>query len=215
MSGSVHGVLRGIQHSPNPVFVTDEANRITAWNGTMVRLLGYRADQAVGSACHALIAGTDIFGNIFCDRNCNVRKMIRRNQIVKRFDMDLKHASGHVIRAHCSVLVVPERSASRLYIIHLLEKVEERMPRRTSRERIFDARSSRPSQSAGIPGVQLTPREQQILRLLATGAGTQEIAAFLSISATTVRTHVRNLLQKLRAHSRIEAVMRALREQLI
>ena len=51
--------------------------------------------------------------------------------------------------------------------------------------------------------------------MLSEGAGTREIADSLSISSTTVRTHVRNLLHKMRARSRLEAVMRALQDGLI
>jgi two-component system NarL family response regulator len=51
--------------------------------------------------------------------------------------------------------------------------------------------------------------------MLATGAGTREIADSLFISPMTVRTHIRSLLEKMRAHSRLEAVLNALRGRLI
>jgi two-component system NarL family response regulator len=51
--------------------------------------------------------------------------------------------------------------------------------------------------------------------MLATGAGTREIADSLFISPTTVRTHIRNLLEKMRAHSRLEAVLNAIQDNLI
>lgn len=53
---------------------------------------------------------------------------------------------------------------------------------------------------------QLTPREREILQLLARGTRTEAIAATLSISPHTVQTHVRNVLAKLNAHSKLEAV---------
>lgn len=51
----------------------------------------------------------------------------------------------------------------------------------------------------------LTPREREVLELLATGANNQGIARDLSISPETARTHVQNLLAKLGVHSRLEA----------
>ena len=51
----------------------------------------------------------------------------------------------------------------------------------------------------------LTQREREVLELLAGGANNQEIARVLSISPETARTHVQNLLGKLRVHSRLEA----------
>jgi len=47
----------------------------------------------------------------------------------------------------------------------------------------------------------LTPREWEVLKLAAAGHETQEIAALLSVSASTVKTHRSNLMQKLNLHS--------------
>ena len=56
---------------------------------------------------------------------------------------------------------------------------------------------------------QLTPRQQEVLRLLAAGLSTRQIAERLSLSQETVRNHVRGVLRALEAHSRLEAVVRA------
>lgn len=55
-------------------------------------------------------------------------------------------------------------------------------------------------------------RELQVLREFATGAGVDDVAARLEIRPHTVRTHMKNILAKLDAHSRLEAVMTAFRE---
>jgi LuxR family maltose regulon positive regulatory protein len=55
----------------------------------------------------------------------------------------------------------------------------------------------------------LTERELQALRLLATELSTQEIAAALVVSVSTLRTHTKRIYSKLYAHSRFEAVQRA------
>jgi DNA-binding CsgD family transcriptional regulator len=54
----------------------------------------------------------------------------------------------------------------------------------------------------------LTPRETEILGLLATGTSTEDIARRLSISITTVRNHIQRVMEKLRVHSRLAAVAR-------
>ena len=54
----------------------------------------------------------------------------------------------------------------------------------------------------------LTPREVEVLRLLASGTAGPEMAADLAISHVTVRGHVQNILAKLQVHSRLEAVAR-------
>jgi DNA-binding NarL/FixJ family response regulator len=61
----------------------------------------------------------------------------------------------------------------------------------------------------------LTPRELEILKSLAKGKSGTAIASELHIAPLTVRTHVRNLLNKLGAHSRLEAVSFGLKYGLI
>ena len=52
----------------------------------------------------------------------------------------------------------------------------------------------------------LTQRELEVLKLLATGADNEAIGRALVISPQTARTHIQNILGKLGAHSRLEAV---------
>ena len=77
------------------------------------------------------------------------------------------------------------------------------------------AQLSKRSASPG-PGVpRLTDRELEVLRLIARGQGNRDIARGLFISENTVKNHVRNILDKLQLHSRMEAAMYAVREKLI
>ncbi len=55
-------------------------------------------------------------------------------------------------------------------------------------------------------GIHLTTREQDVLRLLATGATNRQIAQELAIGNETVKTHVSNILRKFGASCRTEAV---------
>jgi two-component system, NarL family, response regulator DevR len=55
----------------------------------------------------------------------------------------------------------------------------------------------------------LTPREKEVLRLMAEGSPSRAIAAELGISYTTVRTHIRSLGSKLAVHSKLEAIVKA------
>ena len=61
----------------------------------------------------------------------------------------------------------------------------------------------------------LTPRENQVLHLLADGLGNKEIAVRLNISEHTIKFHIRSILGKLGVSSRTEAVSRGLRNGLI
>jgi DNA-binding NarL/FixJ family response regulator len=61
----------------------------------------------------------------------------------------------------------------------------------------------------------LSPREVDVLQRVAQGRLNRQIAKELGISENTVRSHIRNILDKLQLHSRIEAAMYAVRQQLI
>ena len=61
----------------------------------------------------------------------------------------------------------------------------------------------------------LTEREVEVLGLVARGMANREIGKALFISENTVKNHVRNILEKLQLHSRMEAVMYAVRQNLI
>ena len=61
----------------------------------------------------------------------------------------------------------------------------------------------------------LTPRELEVLKTLAEGLSTPEICERLFIAPNTLRTHVQNIMGKLRVHSKLEAVAFALRHRLV
>lgn len=66
-----------------------------------------------------------------------------------------------------------------------------------------------------VPGPRLTDRELEVLKLVATGLNNRDIAKELYISENTVKNHVRNILEKLQLHSRMEAVVYAVREKIL
>jgi len=70
-----------------------------------------------------------------------------------------------------------------------------------------------PGPAAATP--KLTDREMEVLKLVATGRNNREIAKELFITENTVKNHVRNILEKLNLHSRMEAVVYAVREKLL
>ncbi|MFC7595983.1 response regulator [Terrabacter sp. GCM10028922] len=76
-------------------------------------------------------------------------------------------------------------------------------------------RASAPTAALGIELPRLTERELEILDLVAQGRLNREIAERLVISVNTVRSHIRNILEKLQMHSRMEAAMYAVRQRLI
>jgi RNA polymerase sigma factor (sigma-70 family) len=94
-----------------------------------------------------------------------------------------------VRRAAAGEILVPARQLAALLTRH-----REQARRRSERSRRLDS---------------LTPRERQVLTLMTEGLDNREVAARLGVSYATVRSHVRHLLGKLGARSKLEAVVRA------
>lgn len=72
-----------------------------------------------------------------------------------------------------------------------------------------------PVTSGSVPAVRLSPREQEVLELVAEGFSNGMIATRLHLSENTVKTYVENLLSRLNARNRAEAVAAASRQNLI
>lgn len=69
--------------------------------------------------------------------------------------------------------------------------------------------------SRDLPAAELTARETEVLKLVARGLGNREIGRELFITENTVKNHVRNILEKLHVHSRMEAAIYAYRSKLV
>ncbi len=76
----------------------------------------------------------------------------------------------------------------------------------------FARLAKRPEPASSSETSDLTPRELQVLQLIATGASDKDIASQLTLSLHTVKTHVRNILGKMQAANRHQAVSLAERE---
>jgi DNA-binding NarL/FixJ family response regulator len=79
----------------------------------------------------------------------------------------------------------------------------------------FAAMIKKEEEKEQVPAPRLTPREMEVLQHVAQGMNNREIAKALFISENTVKNHVRNILEKLHLHSRMEAVVYAVREKLL
>jgi two-component system NarL family response regulator len=79
----------------------------------------------------------------------------------------------------------------------------------------FTTMSRRAEETRQFPAPKLTDREMEVLRLIARGLTTREVAGELAISENTVKNHIRNIFEKLHLHTRMAAVAYAVREKLI
>ncbi|MGN6302699.1 MAG: response regulator [Angustibacter sp.] len=79
----------------------------------------------------------------------------------------------------------------------------------------FAAMIKKSEERPQLPVPRLTDRELEVLKLVARGLANRDIAKELYISENTVKNHVRNILEKLQLHSRMEAVVYAVREKIL
>ncbi|HEY3216328.1 MAG TPA: LuxR C-terminal-related transcriptional regulator [Candidatus Eisenbacteria bacterium] len=202
-------------------FATDEKGRIAIWNKGAQEMLGYPASQVLGKSCHEILCGRDVFGNRFCDRQCALTFMVERHESVRHFELDVRNESGETVPASFSIVVMPGPRARQYTLIHFLERVDRRRDVDQLIRRILTQQHAPPVSAPAAnepslpPSPVLTPREVQVLALLAEGTSTQGIADSLFISVTTTRNHVQNILRKLDVHSKLEAVSLALRTHLL
>lgn len=190
--------------------VVDHEDRVVSWSSGAERLLGYDGDAVLGRPLLELLDGRDVFGNLLCRNGCWLREMWSRGEPVQRFEMDARHADGHRLRL--AVDAEPSDCSGKAGWAYRLAPDQRQGERR---------RALTPSELLPVPGsavastLSLTRREIEVLRLLARGAETPEIAGELGISSTTVRNHIQHLLEKLGAHTRLQVVSLAHRHGLL
>ena len=80
---------------------------------------------------------------------------------------------------------------------------------------VFGLLEERPDNSASAPPPHLTPRQVEVLRLLEQGRSTKQIAAELHLSPETVKTHLKNVYEKLGVSDRAAAVASGMRRGLV
>jgi len=203
------------------VFAADLAGKVVWWGATAEHLLGYRATDALGRTCGSLLAGRDAAGCAVCGDECHVLQMARKGDSTRNYDLEVRTSRGRRLWVNVSTILVPANG--NLAVLHLLRDIHQRKASELLTQRILAdvgrlvrIRAGRaPRQPAPAPGPDCTPRERKILALLSQSRNTEQIAAELKISPATVRNHIRNVLHKTRAHSRLEAVLHAIRNGII
>ena len=183
----------------NAAFAIDRSGVIVLWNSAAEKTFGFSADVALGQSCWKLLAGKDAYGNHYCNKHCSVKKMAFRHTPANTFKASYKTASGERKQFTISSVTIFDNNGGEqlLHICHPEKRIMEDINN-----------SLEPNNLTNCHNGSLTPREIEILALLADGLNTHEIASRLGISVATVRNHIHHVLHKLHVHSRLEAVLR-------
>jgi PAS domain S-box-containing protein len=209
-SPETSGLDEALARAADGAFAIGPDGTIVRWNRAAEKMLGYSARETLGRLCCDLFVGHDDSGNRLCYQGCHVMSLVKMGDPVQSFDMRTRTKAGRPIWVNLSTLTVPAGQAGGPLTVHLFRDVTATKELLALvRERLAGPASVAPT------GDVLTRRELEILRLIATGVSTKAAAVKLHVSPATVRNHVQNILGKLGAHSRLEAVAVATRQRLL
>ena len=190
------------------VFVVAPDHRIVHWDAQAEALTGLLAEEVVGRPCHQTLRGECEGGGRLCARGCPVMALARMGHAVPNYDTRIETRVGGRRWVNVSVLCVDSEEGP--YLVHLLRDVQgahEAVEMARDLVRLSSGGELRPPRNVDVP--ELTPRQTEVLALLAGGKSAREIGQELYLSQATVRNHIRALLLSLGAHSQLEALARA------
>ncbi len=207
-----------VEGAGEPAFAVDATRTIIAWNAAAEKLLHLPAAEVLGRNCSQVIAGRDARGRPVCNSLCPALVAIQRREPLGPIELQVERRNGAPIWVHVSSIMPGSGGPC---VVHLLRDVTEEHHRRSFVQQVLQGAVALSSGDPDGPGpldpvpVVLSPRQTTILRLLAYGGSTRGIAQTLGISPATVRNHIQQIMVALQAHSRLEAVVQALRRRLL
>jgi PAS domain S-box-containing protein len=180
-------------HSRNAMLLVDEDRRVVSVNDAALRLLGRTRRGVMGERLRTFVAD----GPLASEDEWNA--WLAAGRFSGEVDLMRPDGTPVAVQWGASTEVVTGR---RLVLFVCLGT--SRWGRRFRREPPLDE-----------PDFELTAREREIVRLVALGHTAREIGDELHISHDTVRTHVRNAMEKLHARSRAHLVAKAVADGLV
>jgi PAS domain S-box-containing protein len=181
------------RQSRNAMVLVDDQRRQLDANGAYLRLLGHHREAIIGQPIYRFVAGGPLASPD------QWAAALAAGRFTGEAELVCADGSGVAVQWAASTEVVTGR---RLVLFVALT---------TSRWGRHFRRLDAPEPEAGT----LSPRECEVVRLVAHGSAGPEIADELGIAHETVRSHVRNAMDKLGARSRAHLVAKALGEGLV
>lgn len=194
---------------------------IVFWNRAAERILGHRAHEVLGRRCYEVFEGQSPGGfTPECVHGCPSIRYLRAGMVPTPLRLNMLCASGERRWVTLTPMVVTGILRDAPILVHLFEEVDDDDPRERIGLSLPEALAAagaevltdrlRPARDADLEH-SLTPRELEVLQLIAVGRETPLIAQELGISAHTVRKHISNLRQKLGAATKLDAVLAGMR----
>ena len=201
-------------------YVMDLHRRILFWNRSAERILEYTPEQVVGRQCYEVLLGLpEQPATPACGPDCLTVRLAEERRIAPVANVQMRCASG--ARKRVSVMALPLPYPDTPVLVHLFfERSNESSTggigpsaQAGLTPHILDA--PRESEAGGALYTRLTPRELEVVRLLATGERVTAISERLCLSEHTVLNYIRDAREKLHVATRLELVLAAQRLGLV
>lgn len=170
---------------------------VRTWNAEAERLTGIPASEAIGRPCWAVLRAVDDTGGLVCHAGCSGARQAREGRPPPTRQLHVPSPGG-TRRLDVATVVVGSPGEDQRVCMHLLRNGT-------------DLVQEEPGPEAG----HLSPRQREVLALLADGVSAKLIAKRLGIAEVTARNHIRAILLELGCHSQLEAVADARRRRLL
>ncbi len=212
--------LESIFRTGDGVFAVDVEQRIIFWNQGAEAILGYAPEEVMGKRCFLMIQGLDELGQVNCVQDCPIINCERQGQLSSGQNLQVRAREGSLLWISVTHTFVAPFDSRLAAVVHIFRDATPEVEAKRLLGRMAEQLSGYGSlqgreEGGNSPDTELTEREKQVLVLLAQGESTGSIAKKLTISNTTSRNHIQNILAKLGAHTRLEAVAYALRRRLV
>lgn len=213
----MRNIAEFVDGAADPAYAVDGAGLIVAWNQAAAETFGLAQADVVGKSCFDVICGKND-DNTVCAQKCIVRDIAKADHKVPGFDLRIHTVNGDQWFSVTVVVVYVSNNGRLPYTIHILKNIDlyKRIDALLRDYVLSETKNARSAQVPMMPGngsptreTNITKRELEILKLVAKSETSQTIAEKLNISPITVDNHMQNVLKKLNAHSRLEAVLRA------
>jgi DNA-binding CsgD family transcriptional regulator len=218
MSLARHADESGLSlRSSVPMLAVGPALEIVLLNEAAEGLLGLEEREVLGKPCWEVLGCPS-----WTQRCCAVHEdaqALGSAECAPAFESELSTGSGERVWVSVTTILAAagHEAPLRVHLLHELRRQRqlEELLRHVVSTASKVSSPAEPVENDGLgsrtrPSLRgVTEREREVVRLLAQGRSTAQIAAQLGISPRTIRNHVQNILCKLHVHSRLEAVASA------
>ena len=194
-------------NSAEGIFAVDTERKFSFWSKSAERMLGYTSKEVIGKSCYQILCSTQHVSGV-CSRSCAPVENSIRNRTTNTFDA-FWVTKDNILKRYSVSTLFTNGGKHHSETVHVFRDVSKEVQFKDYPEVFIETTEewAKPKQ--------LTKREDQALRMLAAGLGTDEIAELMGIKKITARNHILRVMDRLNAKNRLEAVVIGTRLRII